>query len=94
MFNHADSEVEFSDDIYEVGEEIEIVRGPLKGLSGELCYAEKGKPMVGVYLNLLGYSYVNVDIKDIQRRTSWLGWTRFEKHFTRSVFLNKHPSVN
>lgn len=70
MLNHADSEVEFSDDIYEVGEEIEIVRGPLKGLSGELCYAEKGKPMVGVYLNLLGYSYVNVDIKDIQRRTS------------------------
>ena len=35
----------------------------------ELCYIEKGKPMVGVYVNLLGYSYVDVDIKDIKRRT-------------------------
>lgn len=70
MLNHADSAVEFSDNIYEIGEEIEIVRGPLKGLYGKLCYAEKGKPVVGVYVNLLGYSYANVDIKDITRMTT------------------------
>lgn len=69
MLNKADSEVEFSDTAYEVGDEVEIVRGPLMGLYGELCYAEKGKPMLGVYVNLLGYSYVNVDIKDVKRRT-------------------------
>ena len=68
MLNHADSAVEFSDNIYKIGDEVEIVRGPLKGLYGELCYAEEGKPMVGIYLNLLGYSYVNVDINDISRR--------------------------
>ena len=68
MLDHADSAVEFSENVYEIGDEVEIVRGPLKGLYGELCYAEKGKPMVGIYLNLLGYSYVTVDIKDVARR--------------------------
>ena len=41
-------DVEVSDSVYEVGEEVEIVRGPLKGFSGELCYFEKGKPKVGI----------------------------------------------
>ena len=69
MLHNADSAVEFSDTIYEIGEEIEIIRGPLKGLYGELCYTEKGNPMIGVYVKLLGYSYVNIDIRDIKRRT-------------------------
>ena len=68
MLHHADSTVEFSESVYEIGDEIEIVRGPLKGLYGELCYVEKGKPMIGVYVELLGYSYVNVDIKDVKRK--------------------------
>ena len=68
MLHHADAAVEFAETVYEVGEEIEIVRGPLKGFYGELCYVEEGKPKVGVYVELLGYSYVNVDMKDIQRR--------------------------
>lgn len=68
MLHHADSAVEFSETVYEIGDEVEIVRGPLKGLYGELCYTEKGKPTVGVYVELLGYSYVNVDIKDVKRR--------------------------
>ena len=70
MLGNADSPIEFSDSAYEVGEEIEIVRGPLKGLYGELCYTEKGRPMVGIYIKLLGYSYVSVDIKDVRRRVS------------------------
>ena len=40
MLHNADSAVEFSDTIYEIGEEIEILRGPLRGLCGELCYTE------------------------------------------------------
>ena len=68
MLHHADSAVEFSETVYEIGDEVEIVRGPLKGLYGELCYTEKGKPTVGVYVELLGYSYVNVDIKDVKRK--------------------------
>ena len=65
MLNNADSNVEVSDSVYEVGEEVEIVRGPLKGFSGELCYFEKGKPKVGIYLELLGYACVNVNVNDV-----------------------------
>lgn len=68
MLNNANTEVEFSDKAYEVGDEVEIIRGPLKGLYGELCCVEKGRPMLGIYVHLLGYSYVNVDIKDVKRR--------------------------
>ena len=66
MLNNADSNVEVSDSVYEVGEEVEIVRGPLKGFSGKLCYFEKGKPKVGMYIELLGYACVSVNINDIK----------------------------
>ena len=65
---NAETAVEVSDSIYEVGEEVEIVRGPLKGFSGELCYFEKGKPMIGVYLELLGYACVSVNKNDVKSR--------------------------
>ena len=68
MLGKADSPIEFADCVLEIGDEIEIVRGPLKGLYGELCYKEKGKPMIGVHVQLLGYSLVNVDIRDVKRR--------------------------
>lgn len=68
MLGKADSPIEFTDSVFEIGEEIEIARGPLKGLYGELCYIEKGKPMIGVQVNLLGFTLVNIDIKDVKRR--------------------------
>lgn len=68
MLNNAETTVEISDSIFEVGEEVEIVRGPLKGFSGELCYFEKGKPMIGVYLELLGYACVSVNKNDVKSR--------------------------
>lgn len=68
MLNNADSNVEVSDSAYEVGEEVEIVRGPLKGFYGELCYFEKGKPKVGIYIELLGYACVSVNINDVKRK--------------------------
>ena len=66
MLNNADSSVEVSNSVYEVGESVEIIRGPLKGFYGELCYFEKGKLKVGVRLELLGYACVNVSINDIK----------------------------
>lgn len=45
MLHNADLAVEFSADaVYEIGEEVEIVRGPLQGLYGELCYTQKAIP--------------------------------------------------
>ena len=68
MLNNADSYVEVSDSVYEIGCEVEIVRGPLKGLSGELCYFEKGNPKIGIYLEMLGYACVNVNINDVKSK--------------------------
>ena len=65
MLNNANTNVEVTGSIYEIGEEVEIVQGPLKGISGELCYFEKGKPKVGIYLELLGYACVSVNIDDV-----------------------------
>lgn len=70
MLDNADSAIEFTDSVFEIGEEVEIAKGPLKGLYGELCYTEKGKPMIGIHVKLLGYSLVNVDIRDVKRRTT------------------------
>jgi transcription antitermination factor NusG len=67
MLDNADSAIEFTDCVLEIGDEVEITRGPLKGLFGELCYTEKGKPMIGIQVKMLGYSLVNVDIKDVKR---------------------------
>jgi hypothetical protein len=50
MLNNADSGVENSESVYKIGEEIENMRGPLKGLHRELCYFEQDKPMIGVHI--------------------------------------------
>ena len=68
MLDNADSTVEISDTIYEVGEEIEIIRGPLKGLSGELCYIEKDKPTIGIKLEILGYAHIRINKNDIKSK--------------------------
>ena len=68
MLKNAETAVEVSDSIFEVGEEVEIVRGPLKGLFGELCYFEKNKPMIGVYIELLGYACVSVNKTDVKSK--------------------------
>lgn len=68
MLKHAETKVEVSEAVYEVGEDVEIVRGYLKGLCGKLCYFDKNRPMVGIYIDMLGYACVNVDKSDIKIR--------------------------
>ena len=68
MLDNSETAVEVSDSIFKVGEEVEIVRGPLKGLFGELCYFDKSNPMVGVYLELLGYACVSVNKTDVKSK--------------------------
>lgn len=70
MLNNAETTVEVSDSLFEIGEEVEIVRGSLKGLYGKLCYFEKGKPKVGIYLELLGYACVSVNINDVKSKNN------------------------
>ena len=66
MLRHADAPVELMDQQLQVGETVRIVRGPLKGLEGELCYVKEDKPMVAIRLECLGYACVNVSRTDLE----------------------------
>jgi transcription antitermination factor NusG len=66
MLHHADAEVKVTDSVLKVGDEVEVVRGSLKGLKGNICYIEENKPMIGVYMNLLGYVCVMINKNDIK----------------------------
>lgn len=65
MLDNANAKVEVSGSVYQIGDKVEIVRGPLKGLCGELCYCKKDKPTLGVYIELLGYACVSVSKNDV-----------------------------
>lgn len=65
MLKHAESDVQFSDKIFSIGETVTIARGPLKGLEGELCDMTEGKPIVSIRIECLGYACVNVSKSDI-----------------------------
>ena len=65
MLKHAESKVELNNNIFNVGEQVRIARGPLKGLEGELFYVIAEKPIVGIRIECLGYACVNVSKSDI-----------------------------
>lgn len=66
MLRHADSPVEMIDQNLQVGQQVRIARGPLKGLEGELCYVEAEKPMVAIRIECLGYACVSVSKGDLE----------------------------
>lgn len=50
-----------------IGDTIQVIRGPLKGLTGSVCQTEDKKLMVAVRLDFLGYACVNIPITDIEQ---------------------------
>ena len=66
MLKHADSQVEMHDHVFQTGEKVRIVRGPLKDLEGELCRVKSESPMVAVQIECLGYACVSIDKSDIE----------------------------
>lgn len=65
MLRQSESQVEIKERIFKTGDHVCIVRGPLKGLEGELCKAESDKPTVAVRIESLGYACINIDKADI-----------------------------
>ena len=66
MLRHAESQVELMEQNLQVGETIRIARGPLKGLEGEICQVQVGKPMIAVRIDGLGYACVSIDKSDVE----------------------------
>ena len=44
-----------------VGDSVRLVRGPMKGLEGELSYIEENKPIVAIRIDGLEYACVSVE---------------------------------
>jgi transcription antitermination factor NusG len=65
MLEQAEAQVEIKDRIFRTGDHVCIVRGPLKGLEGELCKVESGKSMVAVQVDCLGYACISIDKADL-----------------------------
>ncbi len=65
MLGQAEAQVEIKDRIFRTGDHVCIVRGPLKGLEGELCKVESDKPMVAVQVDCLGYACISIDKADL-----------------------------
>lgn len=65
MLGQSEAAVEIRDRVLRTGDHVRIVRGPLKGLEGELCKVEHDKPMVAVQVDYLGYACINIDKADV-----------------------------
>ena len=65
MLRQSDFPVEMMEQHLQVGDKVQIVRGALQGLEGELCKCIPEKSMVAIRIEGLGYACVNIAIEDI-----------------------------
>ena len=68
MLNQSDSPVEMMESNLQVGDKVQIVRGALKGMEGELCKCVPEKTMVAIRIDGLGYACVSVSVEDVEKK--------------------------
>ena len=66
LLHNADTKVSIVENL-KVGDKVRLVRGPMKGLEGELSYIEENKPIVAIRIDGLGYACVSVDKINLER---------------------------
>ena len=67
MLNNAESSVEVDNNQLQIGEQVRIIRGSLKGLVGELHIIDSEKMMVAIRIDCLGCACIKVSSTDIER---------------------------
>lgn len=60
LLHNADTKVAIVENL-KIGDRVRLIRGPMKGLEGELSYIEDNKPIVAIRVDGLGYACINVD---------------------------------
>ena len=65
LLHNADAKVSIVENL-KVGDRVRLVRGPMKGLEGELNYIEENKPIVAIRIDGLGYAYVRTSLKMVE----------------------------
>lgn len=67
MLSQSESPVEVTDKIMVPGDIVRVIRGPLKGLEGELYMIEGEKSCVVMRIECLGYACVHVSRNDVEK---------------------------
>lgn len=49
-----------------VGDKVRLVRGPMRGLEGELSHIEENKPILAIRIDGLGYACVKISKSDVE----------------------------
>lgn len=65
LLHNADGKVTIVESL-KVGDKVRFVRGPMKGLEGELTYIDENKPVVAIRINGLGYACVSVEKNNLE----------------------------
>jgi hypothetical protein len=48
-----------------IGERVKVIRGPMQGLEGKLCYNNIDDPKIAIHIGALGYACVRISRDDI-----------------------------
>ena len=65
LLHNADAKVSIVENL-KVGDKVRLVRGPMKGLEGELSQIEENKPIVSIRIDGLGYACVSVEKTNLE----------------------------
>ena len=68
MLKQSEVQVEMREHIFRTGDNVRIIRGPLKGLEGEICNVEPDKSMVAILIDYLGYACISIDKSDLEAK--------------------------
>lgn len=66
LLHNADAKVSIVENL-KVGDKVRLVRGPMKGLEGELSYVEENKPIVAIRIDGLGYACVSIEKINLEK---------------------------
>ena len=65
LLNNANTKVSIIENL-KAGDRVRLVRGPMKGLEGELSYIDESKPIVAIRIDGLGYACVSVEKNNLE----------------------------
>lgn len=66
MLGHADKPVSFSEE-YKKGEWVQVVRGKLKGLKGEVLQTTEGSSLIEIAIDFLGSARMQIDPNNLDK---------------------------
>lgn len=67
MLGHSDTPVNFVPTLYHINDNVRVIRGPLRGLEGEITENSDGTHSLAIGLSLLGGAVVKIEPYDVER---------------------------